>query len=314
MMKSKLIGFATVAGVTVALSAPAVAQTTGTTEQQRNRTTAERAGDDERGAGQRMSDAWIHTKVKTQFVGEDALENSDIDVDVKNGVVTLKGTVVSAAGRERAKEIARETEGVVRVDDRLTIGMAQDRNDRDRDNRTTVGTTGVGRDARDEAREAREEAREARDEARQTARDARDDARETRDEARQTTREARDDAREAREEAREARDDARETGREAREEAREAGRETEGAVGTAGTAVHDGWITTKVKTSFAGEDALENSDIDVDTKNGVVTLKGTVASAAAKNRAEAAAKEVEGVTRVKNQLKIRAANQRTDNR
>jgi hyperosmotically inducible periplasmic protein len=271
MMKSKLIGFATVAGVTVALSAPAVAQTTGTTEQQRNRTTAERAGDDERGAGQRMSDAWIHTKVKTQFVGEDALENSDIDVDVKNGVVTLKGTVVSAAGRERAKEIARETEGVVRVDDRLTIGMAQDRNDRDRDNRTTVGTTGVGRDARDEAREAREEAREARD-------------------------------------------DARETGREAREEAREAGRETEGAVGTAGTAVHDGWITTKVKTSFAGEDALENSDIDVDTKNGVVTLKGTVASAAAKNRAEAAAKEVEGVTRVKNQLKIRAANQRTDNR
>jgi hyperosmotically inducible periplasmic protein len=297
MMKNKLIGFATIAGVTVALSAPAVAQTTGTTEQQRNRTTAERAGDDERGAGQRMSDAWIHTKVKTQFVGEDALENSDIDVDVKNGVVTLKGTVVSAAGRERAKEIARETEGVVRVDDRLTIGMAQDRNDRDRDDRATVGTTGeVGR----ETREAREEAREARDDARQTARDARGEARETRDEARQTTRDARDEARE--------------TGREARDEAREAGRDTRGAVGTAGTAVHDGWITTKVKTTFAGEDALENSDIDVDTKNGVVTLKGTVASAAAKNRAEAAAKEVEGVTRVKNQLKVRAANQQSDNR
>jgi osmotically-inducible protein OsmY len=309
MMKSKLIGFATIAGVTVALSAPAVAQTTGTTEQQRNRTTAERAGDDERGAGQRMSDAWIHTKVKTQFVGEDALENSDIDVDVKNGVVTLKGTVASAAGRERAKELARETEGVVRVDDRLTIGMAQNRNDRDRDDRATVGTTGeVGRETREEARE---EAREARDEARQTAREAREEAHETRDEARQTTREARDDARET---GREARGEAREAGREAREEAREAGRETDGAVGTAGTAVHDGWITTKVKTSFVGEDALENSDIDVDTKNGVVTLKGNVASAAAKNRAEAVAKDVEGVKRVKNQLKVKAQNQQTDNR
>jgi hyperosmotically inducible periplasmic protein len=102
--------------------------------------------------------------------------------------------------------------------------------------------------------------------------------------------------------------------REAREEAREAGRETRGAVGTAGTAVHDGWITTKVKTSFVGEDALENSDIDVDTKNGVVTLKGNVASAAAKTRAEVIAKEIEGVKRVKNQLKVKAQNQQTENR
>jgi osmotically-inducible protein OsmY len=37
-------------------------------------------------------------------------------------VVTLKGTVMSAAGRARAVEQAREVEGVHRVIDQLVIG------------------------------------------------------------------------------------------------------------------------------------------------------------------------------------------------
>lgn len=86
---------------------------------------ADKAGDKTKsgaeGAGEAITDAWITTKVKTQFVGEDALKGSDINVDTNNHVVTLKGTVASAAGRQRAVAIAKATDGVTRVVDQLTI-------------------------------------------------------------------------------------------------------------------------------------------------------------------------------------------------
>jgi len=72
-------------------------------------------------AGEAITDAWITTKVETQFVGEDALKGSDINVDTIDHVVTLKGTVASVAGRERAMQIAKATKGVTRVVDNLTI-------------------------------------------------------------------------------------------------------------------------------------------------------------------------------------------------
>jgi hyperosmotically inducible protein len=89
-----------------------------------------------------------------------------------------------------------------------------------------------------------------------------------------------------------------------RDTAKDAARKTRDTAATSGEAVTDGWITTKVKSSFVGEDALEDSDIDVDTKNGVVTLKGTVASEAGRARAVAVAKKIEGVKQVKDELKI----------
>jgi hyperosmotically inducible protein len=73
------------------------------------------------GAGEAITDAWITTKVKSQFVGKDELKGSDINVDTNDHVVTLKGTVASEAGRTRAVEIAKTTKGVTRVVDELTI-------------------------------------------------------------------------------------------------------------------------------------------------------------------------------------------------
>ena len=72
--------------------------------------------------GEVITDAWITTRVHSKFVGEDLLKNSDISVDSKDHVVTLHGTVMSAAGRARAVEQAKEVEGVHRVVDQLTIG------------------------------------------------------------------------------------------------------------------------------------------------------------------------------------------------
>jgi hyperosmotically inducible protein len=72
--------------------------------------------------GSAITDATISTMIHTKMVGEDTLKGSDISVDVTNHVVTLKGTVASAAGKTRAEQIARTTEGVKSVRDTLMIG------------------------------------------------------------------------------------------------------------------------------------------------------------------------------------------------
>jgi len=80
--------------------------------------------------------------------------------------------------------------------------------------------------------------------------------------------------------------------------------ETKAIASTTGEAISDTLITTKVKAKFADETVLRGSHIDVDTRNQVVTLKGTVASAAAKGRAAAVASGTEGVKRVVNELVV----------
>jgi len=82
---------------------------------------------------------------------------------------------------------------------------------------------------------------------------------------------------------------------------------TSDAVGKAGDKMSDASVTTGVKTGLSGEPLLKDSAIDVDTVDHVVTLKGTVASAAAKARAAAIAADTKGVTRVVNQLLVKGA-------
>ena len=71
--------------------------------------------------GEVMTDAWITSRVNARFVNEDTLKNSDINVDTNDHIVTLKGTVLTAAGRARAGVVARQTEGVRRVVNNLII-------------------------------------------------------------------------------------------------------------------------------------------------------------------------------------------------
>lgn len=83
---------------------------------------ADRAKNGLNKAGEKISDAWITTKVKWFFVGEDLLKDSNIDADTKNGVVTLKGTVKTAAGKARAVALTKGVDGVKNVVDQMTIG------------------------------------------------------------------------------------------------------------------------------------------------------------------------------------------------
>ena len=71
--------------------------------------------------GEAITDAWITAKVSAKFVDETLLRKSSINVDTDDHVVTLKGTVASAAAKTRAAEIASGTEGVKRVINQLVV-------------------------------------------------------------------------------------------------------------------------------------------------------------------------------------------------
>ncbi|WP_238333485.1 BON domain-containing protein [Luteimonas marina] len=62
--------------------------------------------------------------------------------------------------------------------------------------------------------------------------------------------------------------------------------------------VDDTWITTKVKSSLLAESDVSGLDINVDTLNGEVTLRGQVESQAQVDTATRIAREIKGVTHV----------------
>lgn len=174
--------------------------------------------------GEVITDAWITTKVKAQFIGVDALKDSNINVDTTDHVVTLKGTVVTEAGRAKAMEIAKGTEGVTKVVDTLKLGKSDSTMDKAADKTKSAANTAADK--------------------------------------------------------------------------------TKEGVSKTGEVITDAWITTKVKSQFIGVDALKDSDINVDTANHVVTLKGRVLTAAGRTQAVDIAKKTDGVTKVIDQLTI----------
>jgi osmotically-inducible protein OsmY len=66
-------------------------------------------------------DASVTGKIVAKMALDDVVKARTIDVDSDGSTVTLTGRVRSAAERDRAVALARETEGVTRVVDRLRI-------------------------------------------------------------------------------------------------------------------------------------------------------------------------------------------------
>jgi hyperosmotically inducible protein len=73
---------------------------------------------------------------------------------------------------------------------------------------------------------------------------------------------------------------------------------------TIGTGANDGWLWTKTRALLATTDDLRDSTINVDVDNAVVTLSGTVATQAQKNRAAQVARGVDGIKNVRNNLTV----------
>ncbi len=80
-----------------------------------------KAGDTSDRAGDAIGNAALTSAIKTKFLADTAISGLKIDVDSNNGAVTLTGTVPSAAEKTRAVRVARATDGVKSVVDRLKV-------------------------------------------------------------------------------------------------------------------------------------------------------------------------------------------------
>jgi osmotically-inducible protein OsmY len=192
-----------------------------------------------------IKDGWLVTKLHSLFVPEDALSGSNIDVDVKNGMVTLQGTVPNEAARARAIAIVKGADGVKGVTDQLRIAPEH----RGIDDKTEDAAKAAGRKTAHAAEKAADKTAHAADKA--------------------------------------------------------ADKTVAGARKT-GRTIDDGWIKSKIYAQYMADwnDILDDSDINVDVKNNMVTLNGTVKSAAAKARAVSVAKNTDGVKGVTDLLKV----------
>ena len=195
-----------------------------------------------------IKDGWLVMKVHSEMVDEDVLAGSNIDVDVKNGVVTLQGTVPTEAARARAVAVAKANDGVKNVVDQLKIAPARSGDRMDR--------------AANKAERAGEKTANAAERAGEKTANA----------------------------------------------AERAGDKTAAAGRSAGRAVDDGWIKSKIYAQYLADwnTVLNDSDIDVDVNNNMVTLNGTVKSAEAKTKAVSIAKATDGVKGVKDNLRVAA--------
>jgi len=110
-----------------------------------------------------QTDAGITTAVKSKLAADSTVKAYEINVDTRNHVVTLTGEVQSSAAKDQALKLARETDGVRNVVDRLRVGE-------------TAATSGVGIDydkptvntdaeAKSKGKEAGRKAAEAADQA-----------------------------------------------------------------------------------------------------------------------------------------------------
>lgn len=68
-----------------------------------------------------LTEASLTAKIKAKMTLDDTVKARAIDVTTSGSTVTLSGTVHSVAERERATSLARETDGITAVVDRLEI-------------------------------------------------------------------------------------------------------------------------------------------------------------------------------------------------
>jgi osmotically-inducible protein OsmY len=149
--------------------------------------------------GEQFDDAAVVAKIKGKFAFDPEINPFNIDVDVREAIVTLSGRVDDEATRAEAVKLARDTDGVKRVVDRIEVAP-------------------LGR--------------------------------------------------------------------------------------SAGRVLDDAVLTTEIKAKLATDRDLDAFSIDVDTRSGVVTLSGRVATAELREKAEGLATGIRGVERVINDLEV----------
>ena len=72
-----------------------------------------------------------------------------------------------------------------------------------------------------------------------------------------------------------------------------------------GEYVTDSWITTKVKAALVKDPVVKATEVNVETFKGTVQLSGFVSSDAARSQAVVVTRGIEGVTGIKNDIRLR---------
>jgi osmotically-inducible protein OsmY len=70
------------------------------------------------------SDAWLRDKIKITLSFHRSVSGLSTEVDVKDGIVTLRGTADSETQKELTTEYAKDVEGVKDVKNEMTVGKA----------------------------------------------------------------------------------------------------------------------------------------------------------------------------------------------
>jgi len=91
----------------------------------------------------------------------------------------------------------------------------------------------------------------------------------------------------------------------ARQVGAEVGERTAAAANEARRALADGQITAKIKAKMALDDTVKALAVNVDTSGPIVTVSGTVDTAAQRDRVLQLARETQGVTQVVDRLRVR---------
>lgn len=269
----------------------------------------------------RMDDPAITASVQAKYYGSSAVSGDDIDVDTNQGVVTLQGHVTSEAAHQEAVNLARSVDGVVRVDDELQVRTAAEGgktmgdpgDSKDPGWITTkiqsqyyahpglkpwnidVDTSGAGvvtlTGRIDDATDRSEAVRIARNTEGVT--DVRDQMRSGGTAGTSGTGETASAKAES-----------------AAESAGNAAEQTAGAIGAAATTaadeIADGWITTKIQSQYFLDPDVKGRNINVETNEGVVVLRGTVDSYSARRQAVGMARNTDGVKEVRDELRVEA--------
>lgn len=98
-----------------------------------------RAADGERSFSSRFNDATTTATVKSKLLWNRNTEGLDINVTSRDGVVTLEGRAGSEAASELAERLARNTEGVRRVENKLSVSAEGGTADRAREQVDNAG-------------------------------------------------------------------------------------------------------------------------------------------------------------------------------
>ncbi|MEZ4282317.1 MAG: BON domain-containing protein [Myxococcota bacterium] len=242
------------------------------------------------GFADQPSDAWITTKAKTELLTDDIVDGIEIHVDTYDGRVTLYGKAATEAERSRAEKEVRSIDGVTDVRNLIVVVPEAVRED------VKVGDEAIERSI---AAALESDPVLAQSSVRVKSVDGGVVLLSGKASSLTAHQRALTLARRA-EGVHRVASEIRSPDELADEEIRNDGKAPADLQATA----TDAWITTKAKVQLMSTTGIPAMSVNVDTVDGVVTLFGTVPTALEKQRAEAAIRELEGVTRVENELQV----------